>query len=536
MKRPASWFAILALIASLVMTSGIVRAPAFTDAYYHYNAAVRIARGGGLNEPYLWTYTGAPATISPDGTFPSHLYWMPMSSLMAAFGMAITGSEAFMAAQFLLSLSLWGASLIAYATARRLDAAQVRTAWYAGIIVLGGGFYARFWGTTDTFAPYALLGGGCMFVLGIGLHRLTTAQSGRATLPLWALAGGLAACAHLTRPDGLLMLLVGIALLLLGLVRSWASARMILASLALFAGLYLLVMLPWFARNLGAIGTPLPLGGTASAWFLTYDDLFVWPQTASLGKFWSAGGLGLFVQTRWEAFAGNSGLLSGNLGTFIAVEGMIVMGPLMLLGAWKRRREVFLWPFLLFAIGIHAAMTLAFPFPGVRGGLLHAASALMPFWAVLGLLGTADAVLWVAKRRRSWRPASATAFFSFALMAYTVVLSALIASRAGVPASDVMPSFYQELTALLPADARVMINDPSALYYYTGLGGAVVPASPQDVIPALAEAYDLDYVVLEQAGLTVQMAPAFESPAAFLRRLPFSDERVRVYEITSPAP
>jgi hypothetical protein len=534
MKRAALWFALLAL-AGAVLVTRVVGAPAFTDAYYHYNGAARMASGFGLTETYLWTYTGAPDSIRPDGTLPSHLYWMPMTSLLGALGMALSGTDSFQAAQLPLTACLWGAALLAYAIARRLDPASVRTAWYAGIIVLGGGFYARFWGTTDTFAPYALFGGGCLALMGAGLSKLRTGHAGRGLYACWAAAGVLAALGHLTRPDGLLLLLTGLALLM-GMAVRLATRRAALQSAILFAGVYVVAMLPWLARNLAEIGSPLPLGGTASVWFIRYDDLFLWPDSATFGRFWDAGGLSLLASTRWEAFAGPSGLLSGNLGTFIAVEGMIVMTPFMLLGLWRRRRDAFLWPFLLFALGIHAAMTLVFPFPGARGGLLHAATALMPFWAVLALLGISDAAAWMAKRRRTWHAGRATAVFSVALTGYAVLLSALIASRGGVPVDGPAPAFYAEMAALLPDDARVMINDPSALYHYTGLGGAPVPAAAQDVIPALAQAYALDYVVLERAGLPAAMADAFDAPAAFLERLPFSDESVRVYAISPSVP
>ena len=40
---------------------------------------------------------------------------------------------------------------------------------------------------------------------------------------------------------------------------------------------YLLVMLPWFARNLAVIGTPLPVGGTATIWLRGYNEIVSYP-------------------------------------------------------------------------------------------------------------------------------------------------------------------------------------------------------------------------------------------------------------------
>jgi hypothetical protein len=47
-----------------------------------------------------------------------------------------------------------------------------------------------------------------------------------------------------------------------------------------------------------------------------------------------------------------------------------------------------------------------------------------------------------------------------------------------------------------------MINDPSALYYFTGLSGVVVPNAPPNVIPELAKRYGVAYVVLDNNPTT----------------------------------
>ena len=102
---------------------------------------------------------------------------------------------------------------------------------------------------------------------------------------------------------------------------------------------------------------------------------------------------------RWQAEGERP--LGHNL-VMIGFLGWVIVTPLMLVGWWRRRRDRFLLPFGLYALGLHLAMTFVFPFPGYRGGLLHSAAALIPFWAALGVAGLDDIVEWVARRRRRW--------------------------------------------------------------------------------------------------------------------------------------
>ena len=224
-------------------------------------------------------------------------------------------------------------------------------------------------------------------------------------------------------------------------------------------------MTPWFVRNLNEIDALLPSSGFQAAWLTEYNDLFNYPAQLTPSDLF-ADGVGLFATSRWRAFL-------NNVGTFVAVEGLIVLAPLMTLGWWRRRQDAFLAPFTLFVAGIHAAMTLVFPFPGVRGGLFHAVAALVPFWSVLGVIGLDAAVDAIAQRRRNWNARDASRVFSAALVVLAVFLS--IRSLDGRPASNETPESLQRLTTVLPDDARVMINDPAQLYYFTGLSGVALP-------------------------------------------------------------
>ncbi|NDJ62637.1 MAG: hypothetical protein GYB67_16050 [Chloroflexi bacterium] len=510
-RRDTLIFGVLALIASVVITRGLIAAPSFTDAYYHYNAAIRLASGDGLTEPYLWTYIGAPETWPASGVVPSHLYWMPLTSVIAGFGMGIVGAPGdYFAAQWPFTLLLMGTALLGFWLGGRMGGTQ-RHAWVVGLLTLFSGFYTRFWGTIDTFAPYAFIGALSLIALGMAAERGGNTQPG---VRGFAVGGGLAALGHLTRADGLLLL--GIGWLLIAWPWSKLQIRQRIALLFLITTAYALVMSPWFIRNLNAIGTPLPLGGTQAIWFTEYNDLFNFPPDSNPATLF-ADGLSTLISSRLEA-------LQSNLGTFIAVEGLIAMTPLMLIGLWVRRRDPFVRPFWLYALGLHIAMTLIFPYPGYRGGLLHSAAALIPWWAALGVIGLDTVVDWLAKRRRRWNARTAKWIFSGGLVSLALLLSVSIGWNGRVPPRTQTPALYTALSERLPADSRLMINDPAILYHFTGFGGVVLPNADPDVIPEIARRYQIDYVLLESRAATpARLWPLFDSPPDFLTELPLDD-------------
>jgi hypothetical protein len=496
-------FGVLALLGAVWVVRYYNEQPGYTDAYYHYNAAVRIAQGDGFVDDYLWTYIGAPNSLPA----PSHLYWMPMTSILSAIGMGVFGMS-FANAQLGLIVCLWGAGLLTYALAYQ-QKHYLRHAWICGVMLLVGGFFLRLWGTTDTFAPYALFG--ALALVCMGVATAPTRFSGI----LWGVSGVLSALGHLTRTDGLLLLLVGWAVLFL----LWhVPLRQRLLWLLVFTLSYLLVMSPWFLRNLNAVGTLLPVGGTQAIWYTEYNDIFNFPPSANPQTFF-ADGIEILFTSRWDAFL-------SNLQHFIAVEGFIVLTPFMLGALWVRRKQPFWWGIILFAIGIHVAFTLVFPFPGVRGGLLHASSAMMPFWCVLGVLGIDDCIIWLAKRRRNWRPATAQPIFTLAMLGMVLWLS----WTSGLGRRELLrdDAYYRQLLTAIPPQARVMRNDPAEWYYYTGMGGVVLPNEAPESILTIARLYAIDYVIFEFPNVPI---PLFLETFPPFMSLVYENGGLKIYAI-----
>jgi len=514
-------FIVVALIAAFLIVRAIP-APNYTDAYYHYNAATRLASGQGLTDAYLWNYIGAPSGLPA----PSHLYWMPLTSITAALGMGLLNAPGDPgAAQILFVPMLATVACVGFWLGTRLGGSKTH-GWYAGLLTLLSGLFAGFWGAIDTFTPYAFAGSLCLVALGLGVERHSSGW--------WALAGVCAALAHLTRADGVLLLIVGFAVLLWPWDKLSLSKRFV--AIAIMSAAYLIVMAPWFIRNLGLVGSPLPVGGAQAMWFRTYDEIFSFPPASSPQTLF-ADGIGVFVQSRWLA-------LTQNLGTFVVVEGWVILAPFMLVGLWQRRQVLLLRPFWLYALGLHLAMTFVFPFPGYRGGLFHSAAALVPWWAALGMVGLHSAIDWVARKRRRWNPRTAKPIFSAGILLLALALTIFGILRQQAKSGDAS-LLMAELDAKLPDDARLMVNDPAAIYYYTGRSSVVLPNEAPDVIEDIATIYDIDYLLIEfqtladgsrVAAIPEPLRPMLDTPPPFLTPISLEYADARLYEIDHPAP
>ncbi|MEL6402871.1 MAG: hypothetical protein AAFR81_00795 [Chloroflexota bacterium] len=478
--------------------------PDYTDSYYHLNGAISLASGEGFTDDYLWTFIGAPDSLPA----PSHLYWMPGTSIVLSLGMFIFGTG-YAAGQIGLVLCLWGALLVAYWLGWHLGK-SARYAWSAGLLTLFAGYFLDVWGQSDTFAPYAVFGAVALVLMAIGISQE------KHNWRYWLVAGLFAGLGHLVRSDGLILLLVGWCVLLYPLNFDRFGKRLLW--LVPFTLAYVLMMSPWFARNLTEIGSILPTGGTQNAWFTEYNELFNYPPDATPETLFADG-----TDAFWEARRFATLTASGIPVQALAYQGVIIFFPFILIALWHRRREAFMRPFWIFAVGIHLAFALVFSYAGVRGGFWHAIAALVPIWAVVGLLGLDDAIVYIASKRKRWRADTAKVVFSVGLVIMTVVFSISLSERALVD-DDAVALALQDA---IPEDARVMLNDPARYYYYIGVEGVTIPNETPAVALEIAEIYDIDYLLLVENEITTPMQ--FDTPPDFLIPQPFDIPGASLY-------
>jgi 4-amino-4-deoxy-L-arabinose transferase-like glycosyltransferase len=509
-RRDLLWLLFLALAVRLIVAA-LIPHPGYMDAAYYAAGAVRMAQGSGLNEPFLWHYLDDPAGLP----HPGFLYWMPLSSLLAIpFAALFPGS--FFALQLPFALLSALLPFLSYAIAWQTSGVR-RHAWAAGLLTIFSGFFFPYWTLPEAFALFALFGGLTLWFAGnwrlnrseIAPRGLPNPRSGpgsgdpsRATLDLsnlgpgrWLLVGVLIGLAHLTRADGILLLPVVILALL---PRPSSRTTPVHCSLCIvhcaliFLG-YLLVMTPWFVRNLVLIGAPLSPAGTKTLWLTNYDDLFCYGCDLSLRSYLAWGWPEILRSKLWAAGV--------NLQRFLAEDCMIFLFPFVIVGLYRLRRRLPFILALIYLFLVYSFHSFAFTFPGPHGGFFHASAPALPFIFAAAMVGLDEAVGWVARWRRWNRPQAQTVF------ATAVVVGALALS--GYAAMDKVPAWrnadavYREAGAWLdahnvPDDTVIMVGNPPGFWYHTHRPAVVVPNGDVETLLAAADRYGARYVLLDR--------------------------------------
>lgn len=515
----------LAGACALTLGSRFVTHPGYVDAYYYYGGARQLARGAGFTELYQWNYlaAGQPG-VSRQPPWPSHLYWMPLSSLLAApsmyaaeqlAGAPLPNPKLFRAAQLpFMALALL-LSMLSYALAWKLSR-QRRLAVAAALLTLLSPFYFVYWSNTDAFAAHGLAAAGAL---------CAAALSGEAASPRrvwgWALAAGIGAgLAHLARADGVLVLLVAAAWL------AWARRRTgwraSLASLGVLLGGYLSVMLPWFWRNWLVVGTPLPPGATQTLWLREYNELFNYPAALTPAHLWSAG-WATIVRGRWQA-------LLENATTLAVVQGGLVAFPFVLVGLWRCRRSPLVAISVLYGGALFGLMTLAFNFSGMRGGYFHSGAALLPVFTTCALVGLDAGVEAAGRRLPHWQPEKSKPVFTVLLVACTLALAVVVYGLRVIgpqperPAWAQQDAVYAEAATWFGENATsaglAVVNNPPGWTYWTGQPAIVVPNGDVAVLLRAMDDYHARWLVLDQnypAGLAGLYAAPEREPRLRLR-------------------
>jgi hypothetical protein len=483
-QRTTRDLVVLLLFALIVraVTAAFIQRPGYMDPSYYAAGAVNLAEGGGLSEPHIWNYLDDPAGVP----HPGFLYWMPLPSLLAA-PFAALFPDSFFALQIPFVVLSALLPLVGYAVAWEATGRR-RHAWFAALIVVFSGFFFPHWTLPETFAPFALFGS---FALWMATKR-----------EWWAglLVGLSVGMAHLTRADGVILLpLVALAPWLpMSRTTHHASQtprlalRLVVGHWSLVIVGYLFVTTPWFIRNLVAIGTLLPPGGTKTLWLTRYDDLYCYGCDLSL---WS------YLAWGWENILQSKLFAAGvNFQRFLGENCLVFLLPFVFVGVYRLRRQSSLMFSLIYLLAAYLAHSLAFTYPGLRGGFFHASAPVLPFLYAAAAEGLDAVVGWVGQRRR-WNVLQAQVVFATAAIVAAVILSGY-AGWGKVRGWQDVDRAYEEIGVWLVGqgvgDGVVMANNPPAFWYYTHRKAVVLPANDVETLLAVADRYDVAYVVLDR--------------------------------------
>ena len=483
--------------------------PAYPDAYYYVDVARALQAGHGFSIDFIWIFAevGGKIPANPTLPIPSNGHWMPLASLVQVPFLALLGpTPAASALPFALIGSL--AAPLTWAIAREAGSSRP-VALGAGVLAAVPALLTAFMAQPDNFSLYQPLVAGALWLTARGLKG--HARS-------FALAGLLTGLATLARNDGLLVGLVVALAFLWDRRRSWRAgggsaprrpAIPFAAAAASFV-LFLLVMAPWWARQLAVFGTLSP--STASGRVLFIQRIDEWNSItgeANLAHLLAMG----WGPLLWSRLLG----LVAAVGIYSVLVGAILLVPFMLVGAWVRRRSVDFGPFFTFALVLFAfsALVSAVHVPG--GTFIHSAVALAPHSYILALEGLAVVVAWLARRRRHWDVGRATLVFTRGIVALTIVFGLLSVAAVHGTWGAVRAERREVANALerlsVPATDRLMSIDAAGYKYFTGRGGVVLVNDPLETIRSVAVAYDIRWLVLERGDSVPAMEPVLSGRA-----------------------
>jgi hypothetical protein len=481
-------------------------APGYLDADYYYADGLQLANHQGFSEPFLWNYLDDPSGLP----HPSNAYWMPLASLVTAAGAVLFGPGSWSAARIGFLAVAAAIPPMTAALAWSLTSRRV-LAMTAGLLAVFSGFYLPFLPVTDTFGLYMLLGG--LFFL---LVSLSFSHASRNSLLFTSLfLGVIAGLMHLSRADGLLWLLIALVAVLFVLPKMPQRRYFfVFCFLLLTLAGYLLVMTPWFLRNISAFGTPLSPGGSKMLWLTSYNQLFAYPASQlTFASWWHSGLLAILKARLWA--------LGLNLANAVSVQGEVFLFPLIGIGVWHLCRDRRVQLAVLAWLVTLAAMTVAFPYAGARGGFFHSGAALQPVWWVLAPVGLEQVIAW-ARQKRGWDTVRAGMIFRPTLVGLALLLTVVIAwgRLAGVNGKQ---AWGQESIAYsrieeylvsqgMTADDVVVVANPPGFYLASGNPAIAVPDGNVDTLLTVARKYGASYLILEAGSVPAGLSAVYNDP------------------------
>ena len=496
---------ILALIPPIIIAQ-FQPAPGYLDSDYYFAGGIQLATGKGFTEPYLWNYLDGTTSLP----HPSHSYWMPLSSIVAALGMWLTGQTTYASGRlfFLLIAALVAplTALLAYKFTQKRELAIT-----SGLLAIFSVYNAPFVGVTDNFGLFMLFGG-LYFIFATKLIEDPSRTR------FWFLLGLMAGFMTLSRSDGLLWLALTFLFafwrvkeyLLLNDLKPFGKLRAALATPNpvlsegtqhatriipfIFLG-FLLIMAPWYARNFNTFGTLMAPGGSRVLWLENYDQTFIYPPSQL--------NINSFLALGWDKIISDrlSALGSNTLNLF-AAHGGILLFPFIIIGAIAYRKDDRVRLAALAMLILFVVMSFVFPFAGPRGSFFHAGAALQPMWWTLAPIGLES--LLASLRKRNWGNDQTRVIFRSALVMIAVILTVFLVNfrlfnLGWSEGEENYPPVEQFLAQQgIQKEDVVIVRNAPGYYLQTGRSAISTPYGGEQAILAVAEQFNAYYFVMEE--------------------------------------
>ena len=175
-----------------------------------------------------------------------------------------------------------------------------------------------------------------------------------------------------------------------------------------------------------------------------------------------------------------------NIKSAIAVQGGILLVPLIISGWWFKRTDKRLVLAGIYYVIIFLLMTVVFPFAGSRGGYIHSAAGVQIFFWALVPVGLDKFIQW-GNRKRGWQMEQARFVFQIGIISIMFFMSGIvffqrvIATTNGVSNWLIDENKYanvqKELDRMghLDGESLVMIKNPPGWNLITNSPAVVIP-------------------------------------------------------------
>jgi hypothetical protein len=490
--RKLDYFFLFLIGTTLVFISALlIRAPGYMDAEYYAGGGIRLFEGYGFTETSLWNYLDSTSSLP----HPSHTYWMPLPSIIAALGMWLFRSKSYLALQsgFILLSGLIPV-LTSYLSSFFLPGR--RAGWMAGLLSIFSGFLFVYYSLTETFVLYMILGA----LVSILIYE----DDSKVKLEIppkikWGVIGLLTGLMHMTRADGIIWFVIGFVILMIKIRKHKISAT--IQNILLYLVGYLLITSLWYLRNLSYFGAIFPLGNSRTLWLTNYNQTFLFSVETLNFSSWLNQGLKLILSSRLDA-------LWMNFKNLLAFQSMVLLLPLMVIAIWKLRKKNII-RFNVFMLGLTLfVMTVIFPFAGSRGGYIHSTvSCQILLWASVPY--GFNQLLGYAYKKRNWDNGHALNFFSFSLLGFSVLATFVIFQQRVLKVDNGLQIWSKHEVQYTRVDERllaigksdddiVMVKNPPGWFYVTGDPAIVIPDGNEVVLLDAADRFNARYLILEK--------------------------------------
>ena len=477
----------------------VVDFPINEGSAYYVDVARNLVTGRGLVIDAMWSYSTPPLVLPR----PAFELWQPLATFVSAASMAVFGTTfdgARMGGLLLGATLAPMAWLVARDTAARLDLAPRRAAFVAlsaGTLTAVAGPLALFTAVPDSTIPFAVLAvGACC------LMPSAVAGDRRALLGVAVLIG----LAYLTRLEAVWIGAAFVALL----VAARVPARMIAVRVALVLAIVALISAPWWLRNLGVFGTPLPGQVTDNLFLVRNLQIYAYTEEIGLAGF-LAQGVHTILTNIAVALANNVGVV-----LLIPAAPATLLGVIAMASAVRRRRrgtlpdEVTRGPLaalLLTGLITLAVTTLLFPVATLWGTFEHASGPLL-IALIVAAAFAADALVARIRAARRWERENAW-LATIALISLTATLGVFQILGASAQArldsrsvAAIAANLPQMLARYGVSDDEPIITDrPIWLSDALGRPALALPDEPPSAVAKLARDFGARAVVLTKERL-----------------------------------